>query len=205
MHIAIAGNIGAGKSTLTHFLSKYFGFEALYEDNDQNPYLLDFYGDMLRWSFHLQISFLNVRLRKLIQINQENINVILDRTIYEDAQIFAPNLHAMGLLSDRDYDTYVDLFETVVDLVKPPDLLIYLKCGLPTLVQQIQARGRAFEDALRLDYLRSLNERYEEWYANYSYGKKMEISVEKLNFRDDPEALGIVINRVKGQLYGLFS
>lgn len=205
MHIAIAGNIGAGKSTLTHLLSKYFGFEAIYEDNSQNPYLLDFYQDMPKWSFHLQVSFLHSRLRKVIQITEEKEHVIQDRTIYEDAQIFAPNLHAMGLMSTRDYETYKELFETIADLVNPPDLLIYLRCGVPTLVEQIQNRGRQFEDSIRLDYLKSLNDRYEAWYEAYNYGKKMEIQVKELNFRDNPEALGIIINRVKGILYGLFS
>ena len=205
MHIAIAGNIGAGKTTLTHLLSKYFGFEALYEENEDNPYLLDFYSDMQRWSFHLQISFLHSRLRKVIQIQKEKRNIIQDRTIYEDAQIFAPNLHSMGLLNTRDYNSYRDLFELIADLVEPPDLMIYLRSSIPTLVEQIQYRGRAFEDSLRLDYLKSLNERYEAWYDAYNIGKKMEIDVGKVNFRDNPEDLGIVINRVKGLMFGLFS
>ncbi len=205
MLIAVAGNIGAGKTTLTHLLSRYFGFEALFEDNDQNPYLFDFYSDMQRWSFHLQISFLHSRLNKVIQIRKANKNVIQDRTIYEDAQIFAPNLHTMGLMSDREYDTYKDLFETLADLIQPPDLLIYLRCSIPTLVEQIQDRGRPFEDSLRLDYLKSLNDRYELWYENYNYGKKMDIDVARYNFRDSPEDLGHIINRVKGLLFGLFS
>ena len=149
MHIAIAGNIGAGKTTLTHLLSKYFNFEALYEENEDNPYLLDFYSDMQRWSFHLQISFLNSRLKKVIQIQQEKRDVIQDRTIYEDAQIFAPNLHSMGLLDTRDYNNYTDLFELIAGLIQPPDLLIYLRSSIPTLVEQIQDRGRAFEDSLK--------------------------------------------------------
>ena len=205
MHIAIAGNIGAGKTTLTHLLSRYFNFEALYEENEDNPYLLDFYSDMQRWSFHLQISFLNSRLKKVIQIQQEKRNVIQDRTIYEDAQIFAPNLHSMGLLDTRDYNSYTDLFELIAGLVQPPDLMIYLRSSIPTLVEQIQDRGRAFEDSLRLDYLKSLNERYEAWYEAYDIGKKMEIDVGKVNFRDNPEDLGIIINRVKGLMFGLFS
>ncbi|MEO0897016.1 MAG: deoxynucleoside kinase [Bacteroidota bacterium] len=205
MHICVAGNIGAGKTTLTYLLSKYFGFEAMFEDNDQNPYLLDFYSDMPRWSFNLQISFLQSRLRKLADINQENRNVIQDRTIYEDAQIFAPNLYAMGLMSARDFDTYKELFESIADLVKPPDLLIYLRAGIPKLVEQIQDRGRKYEDSIRLDYLKKLNERYEAWYESYNYGKKIEIAVSELNFRDNPEHLGIIINRVKAEMYGLFS
>jgi deoxyadenosine/deoxycytidine kinase len=205
MHICVAGNIGAGKTTLTYLLSKYFGFEAMYEDNEQNPYLMDFYSDMPRWSFNLQVSFLQSRLQKLISIRAEHKNVIQDRTIYEDAQIFAPNLHAMGLMSTRDYETYKELFETIADLVQPPDLLIYLRASIPTLVEQIQTRGRNYEDSIRLDYLKRLNERYEAWYEDYSYGKKTEIAVADLNFRDDPEHLGMIINRVKAELYGLFS
>ncbi|RMG29167.1 MAG: deoxynucleoside kinase [Bacteroidetes bacterium] len=205
MHIAIAGNIGAGKTTLTYLLSKYFGFEALYEDNEQNPYLMDFYSDMPRWSFNLQVYFLNSRLRKIVGIRRENKNVIQDRTIYEDAQIFAPNLHAMGLMDDRDYSTYKNLFEAIADLVQPPDLMVYLRCNLATLVEQINKRGRNYEDSIRLDYLRRLNDRYEEWYENYNYGKKLEIVVSELNFRDNPEHLGIIINKVKAELYGLFS
>lgn len=205
MHICVAGNIGAGKTTLTYLMAKYFGFEALFEDNDQNPYLLDFYSDMPRWSFNLQVSFLQSRLRKLIQIHEERKNVIQDRTIYEDAQIFAPNLYAMGLMSDRDYDTYKGIFEVIADLITPPDLLIYLRASIPTLVDQIQTRGRKYEDSIRLDYLKRLNERYEEWFERYHYGKKIEVSVGELNFRDDPEHLGLIINRVKAELYGLFS
>lgn len=205
MHICVAGNIGAGKTTLTYLLSKYFGFEAMYEDNEQNPYLMDFYSDMPRWSFNLQVSFLQSRLQKLIAIRAEHKNVIQDRTIYEDAQIFAPNLHAMGLMSTRDYETYTELFTTIADLVQPPDLLIYLRASIPTLVEQIQARGRNYEDSIRLDYLKRLNERYEAWYEAYTYGKKTEIAIADLNFRDDPEHLGMIINRVKAELYGLFS
>jgi len=205
MHICVAGNIGAGKTTLTYLLSKYFGFDSNFEDNEQNTYLLDFYSDMQRWSFNLQVSFLKSRLQKLMEINQKKINVIQDRTIYEDAQIFAPNLHAMGLMATRDYETYKELFETIADLIPPPDLLIYLRASIPTLVEQIQTRGRNYEDSIRLDYLKRLNERYEAWYETYNYSKKIEISVAELNFRDNPEHLGIIINRVKGELYGLFS
>jgi deoxyadenosine/deoxycytidine kinase len=205
MHIAVAGNIGAGKTTLTYLLAKYFGFEAQFEDNDQNPYLMDFYADMPRWSFNLQISFLHSRLKKVVQIRKEQKNVIQDRTIYEDAQIFAPNLHAMGLMSSRDFETYKELFESIADLVQPPDLLIYLRGSIPTLVEQIQNRGRNYEDAIRLDYLKRLNERYEGWFETYNYGKKLDFDIAELNFRDNPEHLGIIINRVKGELYGLFS
>lgn len=205
MHICVAGNIGAGKTTLTYLLSKYFGFESLFEENEQNPYLMDFYSDMQRWSFNLQVSFLQSRLKKLMQIRKDGKNVIQDRTIYEDAQIFAPNLHAMGLMSTRDYETYKELFETIADLVQPPDLLIYLRGSIPRLVEQIQDRGRNYEDAIRLDYLKRLNERYEAWFEAYSYGKKIDVDIAELNFRDNPEHLGIIINKVKGELYGLFS
>ena len=205
MLISVAGNIGAGKTTLTYLLSKYFGFEPSFEDNDQNPYLMDFYSDMPRWSFNLQVSFMHSRLKKIIQIRDEKKNVIQDRTIYEDAQIFAPNLHAMGLMATRDYETYKELFESIADLIQPPDLMIYLRCSIPTLVEQIQSRGRNYEDSIRLDYLKRLNERYEAWYETYNYGKKLEIGVAELNFRDNPEHLGIIINRIKGELYGLFS
>ncbi len=205
MHISVAGNIGAGKTTLTYLLSKYFGFEAQFEDNEQNPYLMDFYGDMQRWSFHLQVSFLKSRLHKLRMVRKEDKNVIQDRTIYEDAQIFAPNLHAMGLLSPRDYETYKELFEIIAEIVQPPDLLVYLRASIPTLVEQIQTRGRNYEDSIRLDYLKRLNERYEAWYETYSYGKKIDFNVADVNFRDNPEHLGLIINKIKGELFGLFS
>ncbi len=205
MHIAVAGNIGAGKTTLTYLLSKYFGFEAMYVDNDQNPYLLDFYGDMPRWAFNLQMAFLHARLRDILEVRKEKKNVIQDRTLYEDAQIFAPNLHSMGLMTARDFETYKKLFETIAELIEPPDLLIYLKCDIPTLVEQIQNRGRNYEDSIRLDYLKRLNTRYEEWFADYTFGKKIEIPVKDLNFRDNPEHLGIIINKVKAEIYGLFS
>lgn len=204
MHIAIAGNIGSGKTTLTTQLSKYLGFEAHYEDADSNPYLFDFYSDMQRWSFNLQVYFLHTRFKKILDIRREERNVVQDRTIYEDAQIFAPNLHAMGLMAKRDYETYRSFFETLMGLVPPPDLLIYLRGSIPTLVDQIQSRGREYEDSIRLDYLRRLNERYEAWFEGYELGKKMEVSIDELNFRDNPEHLGIIVNRVKAELFGLF-
>ena len=204
MHIAIAGNIGAGKTTLATQLSKYIGFEPHYEDADSNPYLFDFYQDMQRWSFNLQIYFMNARFRKVLDIHKDGRNVIQDRTIYEDAQIFAPNLHAMGLMSKRDYDTYRSMFDNLIELIPPPDLLIYLRGSIPTLVDQIQRRGREYEDSIRLDYLRRLNERYEAWYENYNMGKKMEVVIDELNFRDNPEHLGKIVNKVKADLFGLF-
>jgi deoxyadenosine/deoxycytidine kinase len=166
---------------------------------------MDFYKDMTRWSFNLQVSFLHSRLRKVIQIRKEEKNVIQDRTLYEDAQIFAPNLHAMGLLSSRDYDTYKELFESIAELIQPPDLLVYLRCDIPKLVEQIQARGRDYEDSIRLDYLKRLNERYENWYESYAFGKKIDVNVAELDFRSNPEHLGIIINRVNAEIYGLFS
>lgn len=204
MHIAIAGNIGSGKTTLTTELSKYLGFEANYEDADSNPYLFDFYSDMKRWSFNLQIYFLNTRFKRILDIHKEERNVVQDRTIYEDAQIFAPNLHAMGLMAKRDYECYKSLFENLLNLIPPPDLMIYLRGSIPTLVDQIQRRGREYEDSIRLDYLRRLNERYEAWYESYELGKKMEVVIDDLNFTDNPEHLGIIINRVKAELFGLF-
>ena len=177
----------------------------MFEDNEENPYLMDFYTDMPRWSFNLQVSFLHSRLRKIIDIQQQKKNVIQDRTIYEDAQIFAPNLHSMGLMTSRDFETYKQLFLTIADLVEPPDLLIYLRGSIPTLVDQIQNRGREYEDSIRLDYLKRLNVRYDDWYESYKYGKKMEFSIDQLNFKDDAEHLGIIINKIKAELYGLFS
>lgn len=204
MHIAIAGNIGSGKTTLATHLSKYLGFEPHYEDAENNPYLFDFYQDMQRWSFNLQIYFLNTRSKRILDFRKEGKNVVQDRSIYEDAQIFAPNLHAMGLMAKRDYETYRSLFENLHDLIPPPDLLIYLRGSIPTLVDQIQRRGREYEDSIRLDYLRRLNERYEAWYEGYTLGKKLEVVIDELNFRDNPEHLGIIINRVKAELFGLF-
>ncbi len=204
MHIAIAGNIGSGKTTLATQLSKYLGFQAQYENADSNPYLFDFYQDMQRWSFNLQIYFLNTRFRKILDLRKDGMNVVQDRTIYEDAQIFAPNLHAMGLMAKRDFETYRSLFENLLDLIPPPDLMIYLRGSIPTLVDQIQKRGREYEDSIRLDYLRRLNERYEAWYEAYDLGKKVEVVIDELNFNDNPEHLGIIINRVKAELFGLF-
>lgn len=204
MYIAVAGNIGSGKTTLTTLLSKHIGFEPQYEDPGNNPYLLDFYSDMQRWSFNLQIYFLNSRLRTLSQIQKSKKNVIQDRTIYEDARIFAPNLHSMGLLSKRDYENYISLFDTISDLIQPPDLLIYLRGSIPALVDQIQQRGREYEDSIRLDYLRRLNERYEAWFEGYNLGKKVEISIDDNNFKEKPEDLGKIVNLVKAELFGLF-
>jgi deoxyadenosine/deoxycytidine kinase len=204
MHIAVAGNIGSGKSTLTKLLAKHFGWEPHFEDVESNPYLNSFYEDMQRWSFNLQIYFLNSRFRKILLIRKSGKNVIQDRTIYEDAYIFAPNLHSMNLMSTRDFDNYTSLFELINSLIPAPDLLIYLRASVPTLVSQIQKRGREYESAIRLDYLKGLNERYEEWIVNYNLGKSLIVDVDNLNIEENPEHLGIVIERINAQLHGLF-
>jgi deoxyadenosine/deoxycytidine kinase len=203
-HIAIAGNIGSGKTTLATLLAKNLKWEAQFEDLENNPYLYDFYEDMPRWSFNLQIYFLNSRFRSIIEIQKGDKSVIQDRTIYEDAQIFAPNLYAMGLMTKRDYENYADLFKTINLLVKPPDLIIYLRASIPALVNQIQKRGREYEEGLRLDYLRRLNEYYEAWATSYKDGKLLIIDVDKYNFAENREHVGEVINRVSAQLHGLF-
>lgn len=203
MHLAIAGNIGAGKTTLTELLAKNFKWEPHFEDVDDNPYLDDFYNEMQRWSFNLQIYFLRSRFDQIRQIRGSGKNVIQDRTIYEDAHIFAPNLHAMGLLTTRDFDNYKSLFKLLDDLVPPPDLIIYLRASVPTLVEQIQKRGRAYESSIRIDYLTRLNERYEAWASDYS-GKMLVVDVDNLNFIDRQEDLGEVINKINAEINGLF-
>jgi len=203
-HIAIAGNIGSGKTTLTEKLAKNFGWEPHYEDVDNNPYLYDFYQDMPRWSFNLQIYFLNSRLKQILDIKRGKKTVVQDRTIYEDAHIFAPNLHAMGLMDSRDYENYKGIFATLTSMVSPPDLMIYLKAGIPTLVNQIQKRGREYEDNLRLDYLRRLNDYYEKWIEKYSLGRLLVIDIDKMNFADNQEDLAEVVSRVNAELFGLF-
>jgi deoxyadenosine/deoxycytidine kinase len=204
MHIAIAGNIGSGKTTLTRLLAKHFGWEPHYEDVDTNPYLNGFYEDMQRWSFNLQIYFLNSRFRQVIEIRKSGKTVIQDRTIYEDAFIFAPNLHSMNLMSTRDFENYSSLFNLMSSFIQPPDLLIYLRASVPTMVQQIQKRGREYESSIRLDYLKGLNERYEEWIANYKLGKLLIVDVDNLNIEENPEHLGEVIERINAELHGLF-
>lgn len=204
MHIAVAGNIGAGKTTLTTLLARHFKWEPHYESVDDNPYLHSFYEDMRQWSFHLQIYFLNRRFRQIIKIRESNKNVIQDRTIYEDAYIFAPNLHDMNLMSTRDYENYRSLFDLMIGFIQPPDLLIYLRASVPTLVQQIQKRGREYEESIRLDYLKSLNDRYEAWIESYNHGKKLIFNVDQLNFAEKPEALGYIIDKIHAELHGLF-
>ncbi|HPT15130.1 MAG TPA: deoxynucleoside kinase [Bacteroidales bacterium] len=204
MHIAIAGNIGSGKTTLTGLLSKHFGWQPNYEDVDTNPYLSSFYEDMQRWSFNLQIYFLNSRFRQIVEIRRSGKNVIQDRTIYEDANIFAPNLHSMNLMTTRDFDNYKSLFELMASLIQPPDLLIYLRAEVPTLVRNIQKRGREYEASIRLDYLNSLNERYENWIDGYTYGKLLVFDVDNLDFTNNREDLGLVIEKIQAELHGLF-
>jgi deoxyadenosine/deoxycytidine kinase len=204
MHIAIAGNIGSGKTTLSGLLAKNFGWQPHYEDVDTNPYLPSFYEDMQRWSFNLQIYFLNSRFRQIVDIRKSGKNVIQDRTIYEDAHIFAPNLHTMNLMTTRDYDNYQSLFELMSSFIQPPDLLIYLRADVPTLVRNIQKRGRDYEASIRLDYLKSLNERYENWINNYTEGKLLIFDVDNINFQENPEDLGKIIEGVQANLHGLF-
>ncbi len=204
MHIAIAGNIGAGKTTLTKLLAKNYGWTPHFEDVDDNPYLNDFYDDMQRWSFNLQVYFLNSRFNQILEIRKSGKTIIQDRTIYEDAYIFAPNLHAMGLMSTRDFDNYFSLFSLMSTLVQAPDLLIYLRASVPTLVQQIQNRGRKYENTIRLDYLKRLNERYEAWVANYTSGKLLIVDVDNLDFAQKPEDLSLIINKIDAEIHGLF-
>ncbi len=203
-HIAVAGNIGAGKTTLTEMLSKHYRWIPQFEDVDHNPYLYDFYEDMPRWSFNLQIYFLNNRLKHLLEIQNGNETVIQDRTIYEDAHIFAPNLHEMGLMSKRDFENYFRFFETLKTMVNPPDLLIYLQGSVPTLVGQIQKRGREYEENIRLDYLKRLNEFYNKWIDSYKEGALLVIDIDKNKFPENEEHLGEIIHKIDTQLYGLF-
>ncbi|WP_298513651.1 deoxynucleoside kinase [uncultured Kordia sp.] len=204
MHVAIAGNIGAGKTTLTKLLAKHYKWEPHFEDVVDNPYLDDFYTQMERWSFNLQIYFLNSRFRQVLQIRESGKKIIQDRTIYEDAHIFAPNLHAMGLMTNRDYENYQSLFELMQKLVDAPDLLIYLRADISTLVAQIHKRGRDYENSISIDYLSRLNERYEAWISKYSQGKLLVIDVDNLDFVDNPEDLGSVINKIDAEIHGLF-
>ncbi|HTG57398.1 deoxynucleoside kinase [Niabella sp. CJ426] len=203
-HIAIAGNIGAGKTTLTQMLAKHYKWIPHFEDVDHNPYLMDFYEDMPRWSFNLQIYFLHGRLKQLLDIQEGTETIIQDRTIYEDANIFAPNLHEMGLMSKRDFDNYFEFFQTLKKMVKPPDLMIYLNASVPTLVGQIQKRGREYEENIRLDYLKRLNEFYNKWIAGYKEGPLLVIDVDKNKFGENEEHFGDIITKIDSTLYGLF-
>ncbi len=202
-HVAIAGNIGVGKTTLTELLSKHYRWIPQFEDVDHNPYLNDFYDDMPRWSFNLQIYFLHGRLNQILEIQKGTETIIQDRTIYEDANIFAPNLHEMGLMSKRDFDNYYGFFNTIKSMVQPPDLLIYLKASVPTLVSQIQKRGREYEENIRLDYLKRLNDYYNKWIDNYTEGPLLVIDCDKIKFGESEEDLGHIISKVDSTLYGL--
>ncbi|MDD3457898.1 MAG: deoxynucleoside kinase [Weeksellaceae bacterium] len=204
MHIAIAGNIGAGKTTLTKLLAKNFKWKPQYEDIDQNPYLDDFYNDMEKWAFNLQIYFLGSRFRQIIEIRESGLDIIQDRTIHEDAYIFASNLHDMGLLMTRDYQNYLTVFNLMNSFVQAPDLLIYLRASIPTLVKQIHQRGREYESSISIEYLNRLNEKYEEWVKTYDEGKLLVIDVDDLDFVNNPEDLGFIYDKVDAELHGLF-
>lgn len=204
MHIAVAGNIGAGKTSLTKLLAKHYKLKPLYEDVLENPYLEDFYNSMERWSFNLQVYFLNSRFRQILDIQAKGKATIQDRSIYEDAYIFAPNLHSMGLMTNRDFENYRSLFDLMEEVVKGPDLLIYLKSSISNLVGQIHKRGRDYESGISIDYLSKLNERYDDWIEGYDKGKLLVIDVDKLNFVDKPEDLGEIITRIDAELNGLF-
>ncbi len=203
-YVAVAGNIGAGKTTLTEMLSKHYKWIPQFEDVDHNPYLMDFYEDMPRWSFNLQIYFLNSRLNQLLDIQRGTETVIQDRTIYEDANIFAPNLHDMGLMGKRDFENYYKFFQTLKTMVQPPDLLIYLKCSVPTLVAQIQKRGREYEENIRLDYLKKLNEYYTKFVDGYKEGPILIIDCDKNKFAENEEHFGEILSKVDSTLFGLF-
>ncbi|MFT4780516.1 deoxynucleoside kinase [Psychroserpens burtonensis] len=204
MHVAVAGNIGAGKTTLTKLLAKHFKWEPQLEDVVDNPYLDDFYNQMERWSFNLQVYFLNSRFRQVSQIRKSGKDIIQDRTIYEDAHIFAPNLHAMGLMTNRDFENYRSLFDLMESFVEGPDLLIYLRSSIPNLVSQIHKRGRDYENSISIDYLSRLNERYEAWITTYDKGNLLIIDVDNLDFVANPEDLGEIINKIDAQINGLF-
>ena len=209
MHVAIAGNIGSGKTTLTTLLSKHYNWLPHYEDADDNPYLNDFYDDMQRWSFNLQVYFLQSRFSKVVELRQNHKTVIQDRTLYEDAYIFAPNLHSMGLMTTRDFESYLQLFKLMESLVSPPDVLVYLRASVPTLVTNIQKRGRDYETAIRIDYLKRLNERYEAWITDFEIqykknSKLLIIDVDENNFSEKKEDLGMVITKLDSVMHGLF-
>ena len=204
MHIAVAGNIGAGKTTLSELLAKHYKWIPHYEDVDENPYLNDFYNDMQRWSFNLQIYFLNSRFKQIMDIRKSGKTIIQDRTIYEDAEIFAPNLHSMGLMSTRDFNNYKTLFDLMVSVIQPPNLLIYLRASVPTLVNQIQKRGREYESSIRIDYLKQLNDRYDKWINNYNLGKLLIINVDDIDFTTRAEDLSLIIDKIDAQIHGLF-
>lgn len=203
MHIAIAGNIGSGKTTLTKMLAKHYGWTPMFEPVEFNPYLEDYYADMARWSFNLQIYFLSKRFKDVVEIAKREDTVIQDRTIFEDARIFAPNLHAMGRMSDRDFTTYTELFDHMMSLVKLPDLMIYIRSTIPNLVSQIAKRGREYEKTMGIDYLLGLNQLYEEWIAKYP-GRLLIIDGDNVKFEGNPEAFGSITDEIDKVLFGLF-
>ncbi len=203
MHIAVAGNIGSGKTTLTKMLAAHYGWTPKFESVDFNPYLADFYEDMERWSFNLQIYFLNKRFKDVVDISRQQEVIIQDRTIYEDARIFAPNLHAMGLMSTRDFENYSDLFDLMMSLVKAPDLMIYLRSSIPNLIAQIQKRGREYEKSIRIDYITGLNERYENWIKDYK-SRLLIIDVDNIKFENRPEDFQFITDKIDAALFGLF-
>ena len=203
MHIAIAGNIGSGKTTLTKMLAAHYGWTPKFESVDYNPYLADFYEDMERWSFNLQIYFLNKRFQDVVEISKHQEVIIQDRTIYEDARIFAPNLHAMGLMSTRDFENYSDLFDLMMSLVNPPDLLIYLRSSIPNLIAQIQKRGREYERSIRIDYRTGLNQRYEDWIKDYK-ARLLIVDVDHVKFESNPEDFQFITDKIDAELFGLF-
>ena len=203
MHIAIAGNIGSGKTTLTRMLAAHYGWTPKFESVDFNPYLADFYEDMERWSFNLQVYFLNKRFQDVVEISKHKEVIIQDRTIYEDARIFAPNLHAMGLMSTRDFENYSDLFDLMMSLVTPPDLMIYLRSSIPNLIAQIQKRGRDYERSIRIDYITGLNQRYEDWIRDYK-SRLLIIDVDNIKFENNPEDFQYITDKIDAELYGLF-
>lgn len=205
MHIVIAGNIGVGKTTLAGMLAKHYGWETNYEEVDNNPYLNDFYRDMKAWSFNVQISYLHSRMQKIMNIHNSGKDVVQDRTIYEDAYIFAPNLQGMNLMATRDFETYFSLFRQIEQLLQAPDLLIYLKASVPSLVRKIQTKGREYENAIRLDYLESLNRRYETWIKSYDLGKVLTIDTDSINFLDNPEDFEKITDKIDAELFGLFN
>lgn len=205
MHIAVSGNIGSGKTTLTEKLAKHYGWKAEFEAVENNPYLADFYEDMKRWSFHLQVYFLNSRFNQINKIRQNAESVIQDRTIYEDAYIFAANLHKSNLISQRDYDNYLNLFHSMIEFVQAPDLLIYLKADIPKLVGQIEKRGRDYENAIRIDYLKNLNSHYEDWISGYDKGKLLIVDVNDMDFVAYPEHFSEIVEKVDREIHGLFS
>ena len=203
MHVAIAGNIGSGKTTLTKMLAAHYGWTPKFEPVDFNPYLADYYEDMERWSFNLQIYFLNKRFKDILDISKSDKVIIQDRTIYEDARIFARNLHDMGLMSTRDFENYTDLFDLMMSLVGLPDLLIYLRSSIPNLIAQIQKRGREYEKSIRIDYLTGLNEKYEDWIGDYK-GNLLIVDADNIKFGNKPEDFELITNMIDAKLYGLF-